>query len=363
MIAYLLKFGLFCAFLLKYFGSKSHEKNYFWEIEGNPPSYLFGTMHVPYTLLLDAIPENTMHAFNNTQSLYLEIEINEENKSAMKSCQQLPNNQTVSDILPHDMYIRLLSAMEYIHAKFDEWLTISQKNQGWTADRIFKFYFDGWETRQPIWTWIDLGRITKTIIRSIEYPDLDTYLEDLGRRYGKFVGGIETVNDRCALFSNIKESYVIHLLDRSLGLIENKMLDDEDDYIQQYRDGTLLGSLFIPRNGISLKSPRIKRSGGSNSIKTGPIYDYMMAMEVNHYLDQEINIKRNLVMSRRIMDLIKSDTNTSFFFAFGAGHFIGDNSVVDMLQQKGVNITRVPRDRVIPQSKAQEFFRYSLPPR
>ena len=156
-----------------------------------------------------------------------------------------------------------------------------------------------------------------------------------------------------SIFDNIKESYVLHLLDRSLGRIENELLDDRDDYIQQYRDGTLLGSLFIPGNGISMKSPRIKRSGGSNSIKTGPIYDYMMAMEVNHYLDQEINIKRNLVMSQRIMDLIKSDTNTSFFFAFGAGHFIGDNSVVDMLQQKGVNITRVPRDRVIPQSKAQ----------
>ena len=182
---------------------------------------------------------------------------------------------------------------------------------------------------------------------------MDSYLRYLGRTFGKFVGGIETVNDRCTLVKNIKESYVLHLIDRSLDLVEKRLMNDEYDFIQQYRDGTLLGSLFIPGNGISMKSPRIKRSGGSNSIKTGPIYDYMMAMEVNHYLDQEINIKRNLVMSQRIMDLIKSDTNTSFFFAFGAGHFIGDNSVVDMLQQKGANITRVPWDRVIPVSKAQ----------
>ena len=143
MIAYLLKFGLFFTLLLYYFGSKSHEKNYLWEIEGSPPSYLFGTMHVPYNLLWDAIPENTMHAFNNTQSLYLEFEFNEENTLAMRSCQKLPNNQTVSDILPHDIYLRLSSGMEYIHAKIEQWLTISQKNQGWTADKIFKFYFDG----------------------------------------------------------------------------------------------------------------------------------------------------------------------------------------------------------------------------
>ena len=353
MIAYLLKFGLFCALLLYYFGSKSHEKNYLWEIEGSPPSYLFGTMHVPYTLLWDAIPENTMRAFNNTQSLYLEFEFNEANTLAMRSCQKLPNNQTVSDILPHDIYLRLSSGMEYIHAKIEQWLTISQKNQGWTADKVFKMHFNGWETRQPIWTWIYLDRFSKTTIRSIEYPNLDTYLEDLGRQYGKFVAGIETVNEFCTLFSNIEESYVLHLLDRSLVRIENKFLEDEDDYIQQYRDGTLLGGLLIPDNGMSLKLPRIKRSYGSNSIKTGDLYGYRMAIEVNHYLHQQIVFRRNKIMSQRIMDLIRRDANTSFFFAFGTGHFIGDNSVVDMLQQKGVNITRVPWDKVIPVSKAE----------
>ena len=355
MLHYFLKFGLFFTLLLKYFGSKSQEKNYLWEIEGNPPSYLFGTMHVPFSLVWDTIPENTMNAFNKTQSLYLEFDANEENQLAMNSCQQLPNNQTVSDILPHDMYLRLISGMEYVRAKFEEWLTISQKNQGWTADKVFKMHFNGWETRQPIWTWMSLGRLTKTLIGSIEYPDLDKYLEDLGRRYGKFVGGIETVNDRCTHFDNITESYVLHLLDKSLERIENKLLDYEDPYIQQYRDGTLLppGGLLIPDDGMSLKLRGIRPFNGSQSIKTGPINDYMMAMEVKHYLDQEIFFKRNLIMSQRVMDLIRSDANTSFFFAFGAGHFIGDHSVVDLLKRKGLNITRVPWDRVIPVSKAQ----------
>ena len=90
----------------------------------------------------------------------------------------------------------------------------------------------------------------------------------------------------------------------------------------------------------------MKRSNGRQ------IYDYWLAMEVQYYLNQQIIFKRNLIMSQRVMDLIRSDANTSFFFAFGAGHFIGDNSVVDMLQQKGVNIKRVPWDRVIPETKA-----------
>ena len=337
MINYLLKkFGLFCALFLDCCGSKSHGNNYLWEIEGNPPSYLFGPFHVPYPLLWNAIPENMMQAFNNTQSLYLEIDNNEEIKSAMKSCQQLPNNQTVYDILPHDVYLRLLSHMKYVHAKFEELLTSSQKNKGWTGDHLFKMYFDGWETREPIWTSMHLASITKTIIRSIEYPVLDSYLEVLGRYYAKFVGGIETVNDRCAVFKNIKQSYVLHILDKIFELIENRKLESwVDNFLQQYRDGTLSRSMSIPG----------------------------MTMEVNHYIEQQFQFRRNLIMSQRIIDLIQSDPNNSFFFAFGNGHFIGDNSVIDMLRQKGVNITRVPRDRVIPQSKTQEFFRYSLPPR
>ena len=70
-----------------------NRSHYLWEIEGNPPSYIFGTIHVPYIMLWDAIPQNTMQAFNNTQSLFLELDMSEDTLLALHSCQQLPNNQ------------------------------------------------------------------------------------------------------------------------------------------------------------------------------------------------------------------------------------------------------------------------------
>ena len=36
--------------------------SYLWRIEGNPPSYLFGTIHIDYKLIFDSIPENVMQA-------------------------------------------------------------------------------------------------------------------------------------------------------------------------------------------------------------------------------------------------------------------------------------------------------------
>ena len=47
------------------------------------------------------------------------------------------------------------------------------------------------------------------------------------------------------------------------------------------------------------------------------------------------------MMVEKILYLLNKRPNESFFFAFGAGHFIGRESVVDILRQHGLNVTRV----------------------
>lgn len=46
-------------------GSGATKGSFLWQIEGanGPPSYFFGTIHVPYTRVWDAIPNNTKAAF------------------------------------------------------------------------------------------------------------------------------------------------------------------------------------------------------------------------------------------------------------------------------------------------------------
>ena len=55
-------------------------------------------------------------------------------------------------------------------------------------------------------------------------------------------------------------------------------------------------------------------------------------------------------MAERILHLIRNNTETSFFFAFGVGHFIGENSVVDLLRQKDIRVDRVPPNELIHRS-------------
>ena len=43
---------------------------YLWRIEGSPPSYLYGTIHIPFDLIWPAAPTNTKEAFEVIFSFY-----------------------------------------------------------------------------------------------------------------------------------------------------------------------------------------------------------------------------------------------------------------------------------------------------
>ena len=346
--------------------SQSH---YLWEIEGKPPSYIFGTIHVPYIMLWDAIPKNMMQAFNNTQSLFLELDMSEDTLLVLQSCQQLPNNHTVSEVLPSDIYLKFVAYMEHVYAKIGKWLTGSQKNQGLTSDIVFNLLFDGWECRRPIWTLMKMQMVIKSLITSIEYPQLDSYLGDLGRRHGKFVGGIENVNDTCSIINNIDESQVLFILNKTLGQnygAFSTMLDSTEqefeNLVKHYRDGTIAPNYFTRRHAFFPQLYKIEESNGSRSLNIDVAKDKQMATEIDTYLRHHIIFKRNELMTEGIIDLIENNKNSSFFFAFGVGHFIGKNSVIDMLQEKGRRTVRVSRYKVIPESNPGSSLKNSSTP-
>ena len=343
-----------------------NRSHYLWEIEGNPPSYIFGTIHVPYIMLWDAIPKNTMQAFDNTQSLFLELDMSEETLLALHSCQQLPNNQTVSEVLPYDIYLKFIAYMEQVYGKIGKWLTTSQRNQGLTSDIIFNLLFDGWESRRPIWTFMKIQMVIKSLITSIEYPQLDSYLGDLGRRHGKFVGGIENVNHTCSIINNVNASQVLFILNKTLGQnygAFSTMLDSTEqefeNLVKHYRDGTIAPNYFTRRHGFFPQLYKIEESNGSRSLNIDVAKDKKMATEIDTYLRHHIIFKRNELMTEGIIDLLENHKNSSFFFAFGVGHFIGKNSVIDMLQEKGRRTVRVSRNKVIPKSNLGSSFRNS----
>ena len=40
-------------------------------------------------------------------------------------------------------------------------------------------------------------------------------------------------------------------------------------------------------------------------------------------------------------ELLLNNPGSSFFFAFGAGHFVGENTIVDVVREAGFNVEHV----------------------
>ena len=89
------------------------KNSYLWRIESNPPSYLFGTIHVPFNEVWNDIPQNVKDAFLLSQKIFIETDPNIDS-NLLKSYQLLPNGETIDEHIPLELYISLQSYIDEI---------------------------------------------------------------------------------------------------------------------------------------------------------------------------------------------------------------------------------------------------------
>ena len=67
------------------------EGSFLWMVKRDPPSYFFGTIHVPYTRVWEHIPNNTKRAFRLSDNVFFELDLTDPyTVSALTTCQLLP---------------------------------------------------------------------------------------------------------------------------------------------------------------------------------------------------------------------------------------------------------------------------------
>ena len=160
-----------CSFLIEETNDES--KSFLWEIKGNPSSYLFGTIHVPYIEVWDTIPDYVKQVFNKTTHLYVEIDMNKPNvQNHFASCVLLPKGQTVSTMLSKEVYTRLEEYLHFIKECIRDWLSSDQVRQGYSPEKVFNNFFGGWEKKDLIWTLNPVLDMVQTYIKNLEYPFL-----------------------------------------------------------------------------------------------------------------------------------------------------------------------------------------------
>ncbi|CAB1426535.1 unnamed protein product [Pleuronectes platessa] len=107
-----------------------------------------------------------------------------------------------------------------------------------------------------------------------------------------------------------------------------------EDLITHYNCGDLSSIIF---NHDTSQLPHFINS-------SLPDHDRTTAQQIDSYFRQELIYKRNERMARRVSALLQRNPSKTYFFAFGAGHFLGNHSVLDILRREGYEIFHTPPD-------------------
>ncbi|RWS14582.1 metalloprotease TIKI2-like isoform X2 [Dinothrombium tinctorium] len=322
--------------------SQKHLASFMWKIKRhpNPTSYLFGTIHVPYTLVWDSIPLHIKRAFERSDCVFFELDLLDPYTiTALSSCQILPNDKKLIDVLPIDLYRRLKRHLDYVRTMLPKWLTADQRGKGLYAEYLFNAITGNWERKRPVWIMLMVNSLTESDIRSRGIPVLDLYLAQEAQRMNKKTGAVEKVEEQCVPMNDLSNVQVMFALNKTLSQHEKIRLGlmrpsyTTQDLIRHYNCGNLNTVIF---NQDTSQVPSLLHSSLEESAK-----DKESIQRLEEYFRNELVIKRNMKMGKKVIEILDSDMERSYFFAFGAGHFIGRNSIIDVLRAAGFEVERV----------------------
>lgn len=332
-------------------------KPFLWKIQGNTSSYLFGTIHVPFVEVWNPMKDDIMTTFNISQKLYLEIDMElQQNKQDFSKCILIPNGKT--DGLPTIVRTRLSEYIDFLKNKIGVWLTQEQKHKGITPEKVFQTVFRNWKRKRLIWTMNSILDVTESYVRFFGYESLDDHLHSLAKEQNKEIGQVETALEACSIFNEVDPSHLLHFIEKLLELKNDAILDIasswKNDVLLEYKGANLSASTLFKDSRHFTQYLEDNRKIESDEIVFGrhsKIVNnhHQEAEELTTYFRTKLLLDRNRKMSEKINQMLHNEPNTSFFFAFGASHFVGKDGIVEILKRQGYKITRQPETNSVPQ--------------
>ncbi|CAN0218771.1 unnamed protein product [Lampetra planeri] len=342
--------------------------SYLWSVSRHPPAYLFGTIHVPYTRVWDYVALNAKRAFSSSERVYLELDLSDPHTvSELGRCQLLPRGQSLPSLLPRELYLRLKRHLAYVRRRLLGWG--SREGGSRRRDPLLVSLSGGeWRRKRPIWLLLLLPWLRGGGGGSHSPPLLDVHLAREAARARKHLGAVELVHEQCAPLNRLSTAQVVFALNQSLsqhesvrglwearggvgGPWEEPPTPSTEQLIQHYNCGDLTAFVFgqnasqVPRythaRALKTKTPRI----ALNTTLLGQEED--VSAQTERYFRTELIQKRNERMGRRVAALLHAHPSSTLFFAFGAGHFLGKNSIIDVLRREGFHVTHTPASQPI----------------
>ncbi|XP_075930102.1 metalloprotease TIKI1-like isoform X2 [Petromyzon marinus] len=355
----------------------SRMNSYLWSVSRHPPAYLFGTIHVPYTRVWDYVALNAKRAFSSSERVYLELDVSDPHTvSELARCQLLPRGQSLPSLLPRELYLRLKRHLAYVRRRLLGWG--AREGGSRRRDPLLVSLSGGeWRRKRPIWLLLLLPWLSEAALRasaregagggggSHSPPLLDVHLAREAARARKHLGAVELVHEQCAPLNRLSTAQVVFALNQSLsqhesvrglwearggvgGPWEEPPTPSTEQLIQHYNCGDLTAFVF---------GQNASQAGEEEVVEEEEQED--VSAQTERYFRTELIQKRNERMGRRVAALLHAHPSSTLFFAFGAGHFLGKNSIIDVLRREGFHVTHTPASQPVGSNEDldPDFFR------
>lgn len=274
---------------------KPTEHPFLWVVSADPPSFLYGTIHLPDDRVL-ALPAVVNTAFDASDVVCTEIPLDMETQMKAAAAFMLPGEETLTDILPEDLYKRtdaFLQARGLSLGMLQKFKVYAIAIQLMLLD-----YLPDLATKKP----------------------LDATLYERAIAEGKVTDGLETVDEQIAVFDALTTDDQIELLDDTLDYME-KAQESGKPVTERIVDAYLQG------DGKALWDTMHEYMDPDKDV-----YKKFMKLALSD---------RNRRLADRIVQRLKENPGKSYFFAIGAGHFDRDDGILALLEKSGYEVTRL----------------------
>jgi hypothetical protein len=268
---------------------------FLWRIEGEAPSFLLGTIHVPDPRV-SVLPRAVQQAFEASQVVLTEIPMDARTQLEMAPMLLLPRGKTLKDELPAALYTRLQSAFE---------------SRGFPLEPLSSLKI--WAVSAHV---VLLDRLLELATRK----PLDAQLFERALQSGKQAEGLETPSEQVAAFDALSRQEQLHLLSKTLEQREHNRKHGKDPI-----EELLVAWL----------------SGDEDKMAASILEEYDPSDPVDAKVMKRVLYERNEVMARRIEARLKASPSTSHFFAIGTAHLVGADNIVERLSNQGRKLARV----------------------